>query len=251
MSSLYRPLPSYRRQGSTKRLMVGILVVIVGFFLASSVLQCTLLNSVMVRSVSMEPSIRSGDIILSSPVVFGKTIPFSNKSILDFAQPHRGDLVLVRPPYSLDLPFFQKMFDGLLSFVTLGHITHRSFNSEERSWEASSVYRRVIALPGDELYMTDAIFYVRPKGKQDFLEEQRSAGVQYQPVMPKVRIPENDMVFSDEMTVMTVPPHSCFVAADNRSLGMDSRNWGVIDIGDLRGQALVRYWPPSRFGLVR
>ena len=250
-SSLRRELPSYKRQGSLKKLIQNAIFIVVAVILFTSVIQCTLLKTISIRSISMAPAIHPGDYLVCSPFLYGKEILFSDHSFLDFSMPRRGDLVLMRPSYHLDYGLPQKLLNQMISLGTLGRSHYRPGAKMEQDWEASDIMRRVIALPGDDIYMANDRFFVRPKGKPDFQDEFTISGKTYAIKDPLVPVREHDMAFAEEMAQITVPPHMCFVSADNRDAALDSRHWGVIDISSLRGQLLFRYLPPSSFGLVR
>lgn len=47
-----------------------------------------------------------------------------------------------------------------------------------------------------------------------------------------------------------VGPGQYFMMGDNRNVSQDSRAFGPVDARYLVGEALVRYWPPSDWGLV-
>ena len=249
-NNLRRELPSYKREGSTKRLVRNIIFVVLSVFFITSIFQCTIARSVAVRSISMSPTIHPGDFLFCSPLTFGKEIIFSDSSFLDFSSPHRGDLVLLRPSYHVGFSFVQKFVDQVFGFATLGRLHYHSGGKQEKDWESSDVLRRIIALPGDEIYMNNDRFFVRPKGKTDFVDEFAASGRRYAIKNPETPVREHDMAFAEEMSVMTVPAKTCFVAADNRDAALDSRHWGVVEMGSLRGQVLVRYWPLSSFGIV-
>jgi signal peptidase I len=45
--------------------------------------------------------------------------------------------------------------------------------------------------------------------------------------------------------------HSYFLVGDNRAASTDSRDFGSIHRDRIEGIALLRYWPPERFGRLR
>ncbi|MCW2999368.1 MAG: lepB [Solirubrobacterales bacterium] len=47
---------------------------------------------------------------------------------------------------------------------------------------------------------------------------------------------------------ITVPAGSVFLMGDNRGNSDDSRFWGPVPVAWVIGEALVRYWPPTRLG---
>ena len=51
-----------------------------------------------------------------------------------------------------------------------------------------------------------------------------------------------------EQGEVTVPPQQLWVLGDNRNNSLDSHVWGPLPRNRVVGRALVRYWPPRRWG---
>ncbi|MFT5049351.1 MAG: signal peptidase I [Chlamydiales bacterium] len=91
--------------------------------------------------------------------------------------------------------------------------------------------KRVVGLPGDEVSIRGDQVYVNGK----LFDE-----------------PYVNAEFADPYTHMsaTVKPHHVFVLGDNRLRSSDSREFGQVDMGLLRGKVRFRLWPLGRAGWV-
>ena len=51
--------------------------------------------------------------------------------------------------------------------------------------------------------------------------------------------------------VVPVPAGHCFVLGDNSAQSSDSRNWGFVPVRDVIGKAVLIWWPPPRFRILK
>jgi signal peptidase I len=132
--------------------------------------------------------------------------------------------------------------------------------------------KRVVAIAGDTVEIKDGELYVndeklqrqvlpqstldniRIKVKGELLEGdvycEINGDAEYKIFMAG---PPHDKASSD-FAEMTVPEHHCFVLGDNRNLSRDSRYFGPIPLGTIKGRADYLYWPAndwSRIGRMR
>jgi len=96
---------------------------------------------------------------------------------------------------------------------------------------------RVIALEGEKIEVNNKQVYINDE------------------VLPESYVVHNDvnsdMAIRDNFGPEVVPPNCCFVLGDNRDNSMDSRWWGSIPLGNIKGKPLYIYWAKdkSRIGI--
>ncbi|MHC4424574.1 MAG: signal peptidase I [Planctomycetota bacterium] len=132
--------------------------------------------------------------------------------------------------------------------------------------------KRVVAIAGDTVEIKDGELYVNdeklqrqmlPQSTLDNIrikvEGEPLEGDVYCEINGDVKYkifmagPPHDEASSD-FAKMTVPEHHCFVLGDNRNLSRDSRHFGPIPLGTIKGRAEYLYWPAldwSRIGRMR
>jgi signal peptidase I len=92
--------------------------------------------------------------------------------------------------------------------------------------------KRVIALEGEKIEI---------KNKQVYINDE---------VLPESYVVHNDVnsdvAIRDNFGPEVVPPNHCFVLGDNRDNSMDSRFWGSIPLGNIKGKPLYIYWAKDK-----
>jgi signal peptidase I len=87
--------------------------------------------------------------------------------------------------------------------------------------------KRLIGLPGDKVEVKGGLVYINDRP----LPEKYIAEVPHYQWGPEI-----------------VPPNSYLMLGDNRNDSYDSHAWGFVPRDLLVGRAVLRYWPPNRFG---
>lgn len=97
---------------------------------------------------------------------------------------------------------------------------------------SKSYIKRVIALPGDTLWIDDGQVYVNSKAIKE-------------PYVPKRYRDDRSM------PEVVIPPNEYFVMGDHRSISSDSRDFGPVPRNLIYGKAAFVYWPADNVGVVR
>ena len=95
-----------------------------------------------------------------------------------------------------------------------------------------SYIKRVIALPGDDLRISEGQVFVNGKRVDENYVPVRFTDSRSQP----------DTV---------LPEHEYWVMGDHRSISSDSRDFGPVERGLIYGKAAFVYWPMDQAGVVR
>jgi len=161
--------------------------------------------------------------------------------------PSRGDLMLIEGRNVPKKSIFQRFINTVCRFATAQQ--WYPFELEGRSGSIPSI-RRVIALPGDTIYMNQYVTYIKPRGENHFLTEFELTEAKYNvniAVAPKFW--DLDLGVKGQMKEITLGDGEYFVLGDNRLESSDSRVWGTITQDEFKGKVLLQYFPFNRFRL--
>ncbi len=135
-----------------------------------------------------------------------------------------GDHLLVgKMAYGIKIPFTDKY---LINFSDPQHEDIVVFPFPEDP--SKDFIKRIIGVPGDVIEVKDKVVY-RNSEKLD------------EPYV-KHTDPEVRNGPRDNKGPLTVPEGKYFVMGDNRDESYDSRFWGFVDEGTIKGKAWILYW---------
>jgi signal peptidase I len=161
-----------------------------------------------IPSGSMEENLLIGDHILVNKFVYGPTATALERRLLPVRPIRRGDVVVFRYP------------------------------TKDPQEAPRDFIKRCMGLPGDTLEMIDKRLYINGREVHD---ESYVYHVDEE-VLPRSPLLPRGLRGRDNFGPLTVPPASYFCMGDNRDNSNDSRFWGEVPAGNVRGRAFMIYW---------
>ncbi|MBI9099997.1 MAG: signal peptidase I [Spirochaetaceae bacterium] len=232
-----------RKKAVARRKKTIINVLILVFFF--QVLFSVFFGTIRVDSISMEPSMEVGSAMIFSPFVYGYKIGTSIKRFPQVKAPERGDIIVLTPPYVQEKRGFVTFLFSIIRFLSFGKINLSSLLSE--SWENRFLVKRIIALPGDTVKMSDFTASIKPGNSEYFLNEFEVIHSSYDTNMGELPAGWNDSLpFSGNMDPVTLGDNEYFVLGDNRMQSSDSTSWGILHKDRIAGKILMAYWPLNK-----
>ena len=175
-----------------------------------------LLATFVITSGSMEGTLLVGDFLLVNKTSLGAPIPFTNARVPGYAEPEYGDIIVFRADHSPGL----------------------------------DIVKRTVGLPGDTVRMERGVFhrngvavdepYVRRNPR--VLDEGDPRMLwQLEHLIPDPDRGEYEPT-RHNWGPLVVPPERYFMLGDNRDDSLDSRYWGFVERGKMRGRPFFIYF---------
>ena len=189
----------------------SILVALLLFLLV----RASVVEAFKIPTSSMEGTLLVGDFLLVNKAVYGVRIPGSDRTLIPFAEPTRGDVIVFHPPHEPD----------------------------------KNYVKRLVGLPLDTLQMVDKQLYVN--GAPVYEPYALYADQDGDAVHPDMAWQSNHLIASerdryqptrDNWGPLVVLPGRYFVLGDNRDNSEDSRYWGFVKRDQIRGRPWLVYY---------
>ncbi|MEA3246082.1 MAG: signal peptidase I [Gemmatimonadota bacterium] len=192
-------------------------------------LRTFLIEAYRIPSGSMIPSLLVGDWLFVNKLRYGPHIPFTTSSLPGYAQPQRGEVVVFESPYQAD-------------------------EAEIGNDPTPTLVKRVIGMPGDTIYMREAVVYVDGAAQrlsETSPDQARGDGTETNPLFDwQHRIEVAHTRFGeppkqpthDNWGPLVIPAGHYFMMGDNRYDSKDSRYWGIVPRGNIRGRPMFVYY---------
>jgi signal peptidase I len=190
----------------------------------------------------MQPGLSSGDRLIFSSFMLPSWINRvkNDENVLPFK---RGSIVLVDMRRSNNRNAALRVIDGIVRFFTAQSVSIFS--------DGQYYIKRVIALPGDEISMSNYVFRVKVQGSPYSLTEFELSEKPYHPEIPQIpQLWDESVPFSGSMDTIILGPDECFVVSDDRGNTNDSRTWGTISPSLITARAVLRFWPVMKINLL-
>lgn len=192
-------------------------------------LRTFLIEAYRIPSGSMIPALLIGDWLFVNKLRYGPHIPFTQINLPGYAQPKRGEVVVFESPYQGD-------------------------EAARGADPTPTLVKRLIGMPGDTIYMRDAVIYVDgiaqklgytspEQVKGDGTEVSPLFDWQHQYEVRKSRFGEPPaQPTHDNWGPLVVPAGHFFMMGDNRYDSKDSRYWGIVPRKNVRGRPMFVYY---------
>ena len=103
------------------------------------------------------------------------------------------------------------------------------------------IIKRVIGLPGDDIYYKDNVLYINGERQDEVFSDDLTEDFNLEDICS----------ITNTTCDGKIPPHMYLVLGDNRDVSADSRMKGLFSESQILGKALCRLWPLNKLGKLK
>jgi signal peptidase I len=211
--------------GATAEFVKSVAAMVLIFFFV----RAFFVEAFRIPSGSMIPTLLVGDWLFVNKLVYGPHLPFTDVSLPGYADPHRGEVVVFQSPYQADE-------------AAIGNDP------------TPILVKRLIGMPGDTIYMRQGVVYVNgiaqrqgygaaanevgdPNSTDPLFDWQKSYALAASRFGGAPATPTHD-----DWGPLVIPTGRYMMLGDNRYNSKDSRYWGFVPRGNVRGRPIFVYY---------
>ncbi len=209
-----------------------------------------------------------GDHLLVEKITYGIVIPFTDIRLPAIHKPRRGDIVIFKYPYDTKKDYIKrviglpgetiqiinkevyingkKLKEPWLRFGWKKHHNSPFTNTAEEA-PRDNLGPLIIPKKGDKIVLKGDRIYINNNfifNRKIISYYTKEIILDYFHLYKKSITPAGNNVY--------IAKYDCyFVMGDNRDNSSDSRFWGFLPYKYIRGKPLIKYWPPTRIGLIK
>jgi signal peptidase I len=186
------------------------------------------LEAYVIPSGSMLPSLLINDHIFVNKSVYGLRIPFSEKWLVKFAEPKKGEVIVFKYPRDMNTFFIKRVVGEPGDKI---HVQSGTLYINDIPMD-----KKVVAPPNDFDWLRDEDFqrdgntFDRKDNYVHFIET-LPGNVEHNVLLRR------DEARTDSFGPIVVEEGKLFVMGDNRNNSMDSRSWGFVPKENILGRA--------------
>jgi signal peptidase I len=231
---------SYAAQKQERHKLLRTVLILLFLYLLYNIISTFFCSVWVLQNNTMQPGLHAGDrFLVASSALPSLLAELKQTEGTPFK---RGNIVLIDTRREVKHNWFLIVADNLVRFFTAQR--YCMIKTEEYLY-----IKRLIALPGDEISMTNFVLRVRPADSSYSLTEFELSDRPYHPNIPQVPALWDDSIpFSGNMDKRFLGPGEYFVVSDDRGNSGDSRSWGPVSAQEIIGRPIFRFWPLARIG---
>lgn len=202
------------------------------------VLRGFVIEAFKIPTGSMIPTLLIGDHLFVNKFIYGVRVPFTNKFVVRFSEPKRGDVVVFTFPREEAREYLSKQPAG-----------RRECIDRETLQVEKDFIKRIIGVAGDTIELRDNRLIVNGKLLPRTYLSREGTGNYLYPHMIKELEELDDHKYTihyrgtdRNFGPITVKPGHIFAMGDNRDDSSDSRCWGQVPVENIKGNAMIIWW---------